>query len=161
MPTKLLLILSCVTVLSACGSAPPSPGTSTQSALAATRAHCPDVRRLQAADLHGAWQVELTQAGLSGQLTLRQHPEFDGSLRGELRYGGNIAITSGDVEDGEFTMDESRDGKNLFGFWTGQLVPDSCGSEIRGLWQPLAAPGQPALPESDFVLRRRTGWGAP
>ncbi len=115
---------------------------------------CPDVAQLHAAHLYGSWTVELPQAGLRGTLTLRQHPEFAASLRGEFRYGGQQSIASGDVEGGEFNLDESRDGKTLFAFWSGRLVPGACGAEIRGTWQPLAKPGEAARPESDFVLRR-------
>ena len=46
------------------------------------------------------------------------------------------------------------DGKTLFAFWSGRLVPSACGAEIRGKWQPLAREGQPAPAESDFILRR-------
>ncbi len=79
------------------------------------------------------------------------------SLRGELRYGSERSIASGDVEGGEFNLDESRDGKTLFAFWSGQLVPAACGAEIRGKWQPVPKDGQPALAESDFILRRQPG----
>ncbi|MDO5691732.1 MAG: hypothetical protein Q4G70_04520 [Pseudomonadota bacterium] len=98
--------------------------------------------------------MELPQAGQRGQLTLRQHPEYSASLRGEFSYGGQRSIASGDVEDGEFNLDESRDGKTLHAFWSGQLVPAACGAEIRGKWQPLPREGQPKPAESDFVLRR-------
>ena len=121
---------------------------------ATTGADCPDVTRLHAAQLHGSWEVELVQAGQRGQLTLRQHPEFNASLRGEFSYDGKRSLASGDVEDGEFNLDESRDGKTLFAFWSGRLVPSACGAEIRGKWQPLAREGQPAPAESDFILRR-------
>jgi len=115
---------------------------------------CPDVTQLHAAHLYGSWNVELAQAGQRGTLTLRQHPEFAASLRGEFRYGGQSSIASGDVEGGEFNLDESRDGKTLFAFWSGRLVPSACGAEIRGKWQPVPKPGEAAPPESDFVLRR-------
>lgn len=116
---------------------------------------CPDVTRLHAAQLHGSWELLLVQSGQRGQLTLSQHPEFNASLRGELRYGGQRSIASGDVEDGEFNLDESRDGKTLFAFWSGHLVPAACGAEIRGKWQQLTKEGQPVPVESDFVLRRQ------
>ena len=115
---------------------------------------CPDVTRLHAAQLHGSWEVTLVQAGRRGLLTLREHPEFSASLRGELRLEGERAIASGDVEGGEFNLDESRDGKTLSAFWSGHLVPAACGAEIRGRWQPVPRHGQPAAPESDFILRR-------
>lgn len=114
---------------------------------------CPDVKRLRAAQLYGSWELELTATGQRGQLTLRQHPEFSESLRGEFRYGNQRSIASGDIEGGEFNLDESLDGKSLYAFWSGQLVPARCGAEIRGTWQTLPKPGQAAL-ESPFLLRR-------
>ncbi|MDR0276035.1 MAG: hypothetical protein LBI48_12000 [Burkholderiaceae bacterium] len=117
---------------------------------------CPAASALRASDLYGAWRVELPQVGLSGTLTLSQHPEFSESLRGRFSYGAITSIASGDVEDGEFNLDESRDGKALFAFWSGRVTPQSCGKEIRGRWEPLNdQPGQPPLPASDFVLRRQ------
>lgn len=117
---------------------------------------CPDVRRWGAPQLYGTWEVELTQAGQRGRLLLRQHPEFRESLRGEFSYGGQASIASGDVEGGEVNLDESRDGKSLYAFWTGQLVPARCGREIRGTWEQVPKAGQPAL-KSPFVLRRVDG----
>lgn len=121
---------------------------------------CPDLNRWSAERLYGTWHLELPALGLHGELLLRRHPEFSASLRGELNYGGHRAMASGDLEDGELNLDESRDGKSLHAFWTGQLVPSACGLEIRGTWQRLSKPGAPAL-ESTFVLRRmadRAGW---
>ena len=146
-PLHLTSVLTAALLLSACAAGPASTE-------APTSAACPDVTRLHAAQLHGSWELELVQAGLRGQLTLRQHPEFSASLRGEFRYGGERSIASGDVEGGEFNLDESRDGKSLFAFWSGRLVPGACGAEIRGRWQPLVREGQPAPAESDFILRR-------
>lgn len=139
-----LALCACATLL-ACASTPEPSGQ--------PAAACPNVRQLHAAQLYGSWELELTALGLRGQLTLRQHPEFSDSLRGEFRYGGHRSIASGDVEDGEFNLDESRDGKRFFAFWSGQLVPQACGAEIRGAWQTVPTDGQPAQ-ESPFVLRR-------
>ena len=121
---------------------------------------CPSAAALRASDLYGTWRVELPQAGLSGTLVLSQHPEFTESLRGRFSFGAITSIASGDVEDGEFNLDESRDGKSLFAFWSGKVTvtPQGCGKEIRGRWEPLnEQPGQPPLPASDFVLRRQDG----
>ena len=114
---------------------------------------CPSATALRASDLYGTWRVELPQAGLSGTLVLSQHPEFSESLRGRFSYGAITSIASGDVEEGgEFNLDESRDGKDLFAVWSGRVTPQSCGREIRGRWEPLDEP--PGQPASDFVLRR-------
>jgi len=149
-PTRSALICLACCALAACAGVAPAPETT-----AIGTPECPDVTRLNAAQLYGSWIVELPQLGQRGTLTLRQHPEYAASLRGEFRYGGQSSIASGDVEGGEFNLDESQDGKSLYAFWSGQLVPSACGAEIRGKWQPLAKPGQPAPRESDFVLRRQ------
>ena len=114
---------------------------------------CPDPNRWAARQLYGRWSIELPGLGERGELLLRQHPEFSESLRGEFSYGGHTSIASGDLDEGELNLDESRDGKSLYAFWTGHLVVARCGREIRGTWQQLPQPGQPAL-ESPFVLRR-------
>lgn len=121
---------------------------------------CPDPTHWGAADLHGGWTVALPELGEHGTLVLRRHPEFSASLRGELRIGGHASIASGDLEEGEFNLDESRDGKTLFAFWSGRLAGMACGREIRGSMQQLDRPGEPGR-ESTFVLRRMvpgTGW---
>ena len=151
----LFLIAACA--LSACAnqqnaSKSPAPPQPAAPALAVNPA-CPDLAHWGARQLYGNWIVELPALGQRGTLLLRQHPDFSESLRGEFSYGGHTSIASGDLDEGELNLDESRDGKSLFAFWTGQLVPASCGREIRGTWQQLPQPGQPAL-ESPFVLRR-------
>ncbi|MEZ5629998.1 MAG: hypothetical protein R3F09_04740 [Burkholderiaceae bacterium] len=122
---------------------------------------CLAASSLRASDLYGTWRVELPQAGLAGTLVLSQHPEFRESLRGHFSYGDITSIASGDVEEGEFNLDESRDGKSLFAFWSGHIQPGSCGNEIRGRWEPLAKAGQPTLSASDFMLRRKEAAATP
>jgi hypothetical protein len=139
--------------LSACKQVPQRPEPAPDTLATATDVDCPDVTRLSAGQLYGSWVVQFPQTGQSGTLTLRQHPEFSASLRGEFKYSGHTSIASGDVENGEFNLDESRDGKSLFAFWNGKLIPSACGTEIRGTWQIVPAPGQPEK-ESPFVLHR-------
>jgi hypothetical protein len=144
--------------LAACAAALPAWAQQSPPAQPASQAApaCPLATALRASDLYGTWRVELPQAGLSGTLVLSEHPEFSGSLRGRFSYGATTSIASGDVDDGEFNLDESRDGKNLFAFWSGKVTPQSCGKEIRGRWEPLnEQAGQPAVTASDFVLRRQ------
>ncbi len=133
-------------------------GASTPPAPRAANPACPDLARWGAPQLYGSWELELPALGQRGTLLLRQHPDFAASLRGELTYGGARSIASGDIEDGELNLDESRDGKSLHAFWTGQLVPATCGREIRGTWEQVPHAGQPAL-KSPFVLRRVGGDG--
>ena len=121
---------------------------------------CPELARWQARQLYGRWSVELPRLGEHGTLVLRQHPEFAASLRGEFTLGGVNSIASGDVEEGDFNLDESRDGKTLTAFWTGRLDDASCGREIHGTLQRLDRPGQPGV-DTPFVLRRAgvaSGW---
>lgn len=142
------LTLALAAALAGCASPRTAPDATPKAA------ECTDVGTLGAGQLYGSWEVELPQAGLRGRLTLRQHPEFNASLRGEFDYGGRHSIASGDVEGGEFNLDESRDGKSLYAFWSGQLVPAACGAEIRGRWEPVATPGLTTPAASDFILRR-------
>ena len=115
---------------------------------------CPDLARWTAPRLYGSWTFELSALGQRGRMQLSQHPDFAASLRGTLDYGdGQHAIASGDVEDSELNLDESRDGKSLYAFWTGQLVPAACGREIRGTWEQVPRGGEPGR-KSPFVLRR-------
>ncbi len=128
--------------------------------MADTNLACPHLARWQARELYGRWSVELPQLGESGTLALRRHPEFAASLRGEFDIAGVHSIASGDVEEGDFNLDESRDGKTLSAFWSGRLDMASCGREIRGSLQRLDRPGQKGL-DTPFVLRREglpAGW---
>ena len=140
------------TALAGCAS-PPRSSHDDVGGMVPNAVECPDVKTLRAAQLYGTWVLELTGTQQRGQLTLRQHPEFSESLRGEFRYGDQRSIASGDIEGGEFNLDESLDGKTLHAFWSGQLVAARCGAEIRGTWQTLPRGDQPSL-ESPFVLRR-------
>ena len=85
------------------------------------------------------------------------HPE---KLRGGVKVSGQTrashnlrqsvqALVAGDVDDGEFTLEESHDGLRIAATWLGTVVPASCGQEIRGTWRP--EPGQKAYP---FVLKK-------
>ena len=149
----IFLIAACA--LSACATGPIDSKTAPQAQTAASPVNpaCPDLARWGARQLYGAWELDLPALGQHGTLLLRQHPEFSESLRGEFRYAGQRSIASGDVEAGEFNLDESQDGKSLYAFWSGKLTPARCGAEIRGTWQTLPQPGPPAK-ESAFVLRR-------
>ena len=152
----LLSALAVAALFTACAGSGSAVSPGTGDSAAAGSADCPDVKTLSPAQLYGTWELELTATQQRGQLTLRQHPEFNESLRGEFRYGNQRSIASGDVEGGEFNLDESVDGKRLYAFWSGQLTPARCGAEIRGTWQTLPQDGKPAQ-ESPFVLRR-AGW---
>ena len=156
--SSLATVLSGIALFAGCAStgARSDAGSDSAAIRIAPSVECPDVKTLRAAQLYGSWELELTATQQRGQLTLRQHPEFSESLRGDFRYGGQHSIASGDVEGGEFNLDESVDGKSLHAFWSGRLEPIRCGAEIRGVWQTLPRDKQPTQ-ESPFILRR-AGW---
>ena len=146
------------------GAAAQSPApTSTPPPAAA----CAAPESMVPAQLYGEWQLSLwpeggsvAQPASTGTLRLERHPEYPGSVRGRIqRHGaGNDtpALVSGDVIDGEFNLDESRDGTQIDAVWTG--APTDCGREIRGLRRP--AEGRPgAEPAMNFLLKKPPGWG--
>lgn len=156
LPMRLLLPLigsGTALLMAACAAPLAQHQPPTLHALAPHNPACPDLAQWPAARLHGLWQLELPELDRRGQLRLRQHPEFGASLRGELDIAGQRSIASGDLEQGELNLDESRDGKSLYAFWTGQLSSADCGQTIEGQWESLARDGQPGQ-RSRFILRR-------
>lgn len=129
-------------------------------------AACPGPTEIEPAQLYGLWQLRLWPEGgdedtapSRGALLFERHPEFPGSVRGELRrsLGGQevSAQVSGDAIDGVFNLDESADGVTMSAVWSGE--PGACGRSIRGTRRPAA--GQPAgEPVLHFHLFRQPGW---
>lgn len=89
---------------------------------------------------------------MAAELELTPHPELAASVRGRLQRAGSQALLAGDVDQGDFTLEESINGTNISATWIGQVVPDSCGKEIRGTW----TQENPPLSLS-FVLRKQSG----
>ena len=116
--------LICLVGLSACA----NPTPRAQAPLATG---CAD-SDISAAQLVGSWRVALS--GHSGELALvlRPHPEHEGSLRGALMQNPQHHAVAADIDDGEFTMEESRDGQRIAATWLGQVQPGSCGQVITG-----------------------------
>ena len=82
---RVTLFLIAAAALSACASSQfDSKNVQTADATTAPSLDCPDVSKLHAAQLYGRWDVVLVHPGLRGQLTLRQHPESNASLRGQF-----------------------------------------------------------------------------
>jgi len=136
-------------------------------ALAQTRVPaCAPIDHLPPARLSGLWQLSLWPDGGSeaspastGALLLERHPEFAGSVRGDLKRSatGNdrTAVVSGDVVDGGFHLEESADGQTMDAVWSG--TPLDCGLTIRGTRRP--AEGRPgAEPVLNFLLQKTPGW---
>lgn len=123
---------------------------------------------LAPAQLYGLWQITLWPQGgqeaaptSTGALLFERHPEYPGSVRGNLKRSstGNdrTALVSGDVTNGEFNLDESADGVNMDAVWEGEVTPSACGQELRGIRRPAQgrASTEPVL---NFVLKKAPGW---
>lgn len=135
---------------------PSSPGT----------AACAPLVDVPPQRLYGLWQLALWPEEGSedrpvsrGAMLFEPHPEYAGGVRGHLKRSGPgndlSALVSGDVEDGEFALDESADGRRIDAAWIGALPPAACGREIRGQRHPANQPtGENPAPVLNFVLRR-------
>lgn len=124
----------------------------------ATPSACIDATEASHETLLGHWQAQFSpldapqsDAG-TARLELTPHPELAASVRGRLQRAGATALLAGDVDQGDFTLEESINGKNISATWIGQVVPHSCGKEIRGTW----SQENPPLSLS-FVLRKQAG----
>jgi len=126
---------------------------SAQSSLAA----CPAATDVTALHLYGAWQARWDGVDEPAALTLGRNPDHPDSLRGSIQRGSAQAPVraqvAGDVDRGEFTLEESADGQSISAIWSGAVVADACGKEIRGVW---TATGD--RKERSFVLRKLPGW---
>ena len=121
---------------------------------AQTPAQAPAATCLQPAEvtqqhLLGLWRAQFDGLGQGATLLLEPHPELRDSVRGAINRHGERAVVAGDVEQGEFTLEESENGINISATWVGDVVAGSCGHEIRGTWQ--SAAGTAPL---GFVLRK-------
>jgi hypothetical protein len=120
------------------------------------------------ARLSGEWTATFWNEGGSaerpldtGVLRLERHPEYGGSVRGDLLRGtgGQMrrSIVSGDVTDGEFHFDESDDGVDMAAVWNG--VAEDCGGRlaITGTRRPATGADSPD-PVLRFRLTKPSGW---
>ena len=97
-------------------------------------APCPHASEVSQTQMLGLWRAELEGAGHVGTLLLEKHALYAESLSGWINRNGDRRQVAGDVEDGEFTLEESADGKRISAAWVGELVEGSCGREVRGTW---------------------------
>ena len=126
---------------------------STQNDAQNSRAACPAATEVTALHLYGAWQARWDGVDASATLNLGRNPDHPDSLRGTIRRGAQEALVAGDVDEGEFTLEESADGRSISATWTGTVVADACGKEIKGVWTSTAD-----KKERSFVLRKLPGW---
>ena len=116
-------------------------------------AACPGTTEVTALHLYGAWQARWEGVDAPGTLMLGRNPDHPDSLRGSIRRGTTEAQVAGDVDKGEFTLEESTDGRSISATWAGTVVADACGKEISGVWTSSAD-----RKERSFVLRKLPGW---
>ena len=108
---------------------------------------------MRALNLYGAWRAQWQNSDApAAALQLQRHPELNDSVRGRVERDGITALLAGDVDDGDLTLEESRNGKRISATWIGRVVPESCGKEIRGTWTDADTEAK-----RDFVLRRQSG----
>jgi hypothetical protein len=117
---------------------------------AAAQPTCRHASETRQADLLGLWRAEFEGQGHAGTLLLEKHAIYAESVSGSINRNGDRRLLAGDVEDGEFTLEESADGQRIAATWLGEVVEGSCGKEIRGTW--TAEGDQKARA---FVLRKQ------
>ena len=96
---------------------------------------CPPASEIAAAQLYGLWRAEIEGLPPQATLLLEKHPTYPDSFSGAITRGGVRGWLSGEIEDGEFVLEESADGRRIAATWIGEVVEGSCGREIRGTWQ--------------------------
>jgi hypothetical protein len=112
---------------------------------------CPRAHEIGQEQMLGTWRAEFEGGGPVGTLVLQKHEDYAESLSGSLDRGGERRQVAGDMEEGEFTLEDSIDGVHISGTWLGDVVDGSCGHEIRGTW---SADGQ-GKDARTFVLRKQ------
>ncbi len=137
------MALVAVCALSARAAAQPGP---------AAPPACPKAAEVTHRHLLGLWRAHFEGLAQGATLLLEQNRQYAQSLSGAINRDGEKAQLAGDVEDGEFTLEESINGVNISATWTGTVEDNSCGTQIRGTWQSA----KDALPHA-FVLRKQPG----
>lgn len=112
---------------------------------------CPRPYEIGQAQMLGTWRAEFEGGGPIGTLVLQKHEDYAESLSGSLERGGERRHVAGDMEEGEFTLEDSVDGVHISGTWLGDVVDGSCGREIQGTW---SSDGQ-GKDARTFVLRKQ------
>lgn len=82
--------------------------------------------------LVGRWAAHIEGQTRPWTLTLSPHLEHLGSLRGALTQGTLSYPVVADLDDGEFTMEESHDGQRITATWQGQVSDANCGKSLQG-----------------------------
>ena len=104
-------------------------------AAAAQGSDCPKPVDVTPVQLFGLWHAEVEGLPQGATLLFEKHPEYADSVTGGINRDGERGVVSGEIEDGEFSLEESADGVHIAATWIGEFVDGSCGREIRGTWQ--------------------------
>ncbi|MDD0838847.1 hypothetical protein PSQ40_09730 [Curvibacter sp. HBC61] len=145
-----LLKLSLAGVLALGGSLPVQADAPPPPAAPSAPSRCPEASELQASDLYGLWRAEFSPGPAQPiTLLLERHPELPDSVRGVLQRDGQRVWLSGDVDNGDFTLEESDNGRNISATWLGEVTDQRCGREIKGTWTSEKPPQT-----RQFVLRK-------
>ncbi|MBP9737948.1 MAG: hypothetical protein KBD82_20165 [Rhodoferax sp.] len=143
------LMKSPFTIIFIAACALPISATAKNSTQDSGTSSCPLPAQVEPVHLYGLWRAEFTGLAQGATLLFEKHAERTGSVRGAINRNGVRALIAGDVDGGEFTLEESDDGVHISATWLGTVVKDSCGQEIRGSWSHAAS--DRAYP---FVLRK-------
>jgi hypothetical protein len=108
------------------------------------RSACPSGTDLSADMLYGEWIAQVANEA-PWSLSLGPHPEHQGSLRGTLTLGNQQHAVVADLDDGEFTLEESQDGQRIAATWLGSLPAKACGRQIVGQRKQADQPHRPFL----------------
>lgn len=109
---------------------------------------CPTPAEVEAVHLLGFWRAELEGAP-GATLLFEKHPVYAQSLSGAINRNGQRAQVAADIEDGDFTLEESANGVNIDATWLGTVEDNSCGTIIKGTHQ-----GAKDAAPRGFVLRK-------
>lgn len=82
--------------------------------------------------LIGQWTAHIEGQTQGWTLTLEPHPEHLGSLRGTLSQGTLSYLVVADVDEGEFTLEESHDGQRIAATWQGRAAGPQCAQRVQG-----------------------------
>ena len=110
---------------------------------------CPHASEVKQSHMLGLWRAEFQGFWQGATLFIERHPEYAESFRGAINRDGERGLVAGDLEAGEMTLEESKDGQRIAATWLGEVVEGSCGREIRGTWKPEGEES-----ERRFVLRK-------
>lgn len=121
-------------------------------------ANCPAATEISPLHLYGLWHAEFEGLSQGATLLFEKHPELAGSFSGTVNRDGVKALLAGDVDQGELTLEESLDGQHISATWLGTVVENSCGKEIKGLWNNTSNKAPGGAVSHPFVLHKLPGW---